>query len=89
MNCVAPGPIWTPPIPSTMAPEKVKSFGQQVPIDRLGQAEEPAPAYVVLASGGELHLRRDHRGDARQADIVKGRAAVPASGHRSHAQPGA
>jgi NAD(P)-dependent dehydrogenase (short-subunit alcohol dehydrogenase family) len=49
-NCVAPGPIWTPLIPSTMPPEKVEKFGQQVPMKRPGQPAEVAPAYVMLAS---------------------------------------
>jgi NAD(P)-dependent dehydrogenase (short-subunit alcohol dehydrogenase family) len=50
VNCVAPGPIWTPLIPSTMPAEKVKSFGEQVPIKRPGQPRELAPVYVMLAS---------------------------------------
>lgn len=48
-NAVAPGPIWTPLIPSTMPEEKVKSFGQQVPMKRAGQPAELATAYVMLA----------------------------------------
>lgn len=50
VNCVAPGPIWTPLIPSTMPEEKVKSFGKQVPMGRPGQPAELAPVYVLLAS---------------------------------------
>jgi NAD(P)-dependent dehydrogenase (short-subunit alcohol dehydrogenase family) len=49
-NSVAPGPIWTPLIPATMPPEKVASFGEQVPMGRAGQPAEVAPAYVYLAS---------------------------------------
>ena len=49
-NSVAPGPIWTPLIPSTMPAEKAKNFGQQVPYGRPGQPVECAPAYVLLAS---------------------------------------
>jgi NAD(P)-dependent dehydrogenase (short-subunit alcohol dehydrogenase family) len=49
-NCVAPGPIWTPLIPSTMPPEKVENFGQQVPMKRPGQPAELAAVYVMLAS---------------------------------------
>lgn len=49
-NSVAPGPIWTPLIPSTMPEEKVKSFGQQAPLERPGQPAELAPVYVMLAS---------------------------------------
>ncbi len=50
VNCVAPGPIWTPLIPSTMPPEKVESFGQDVPMKRPGQPREVAPLFVFLAS---------------------------------------
>lgn len=50
VNCVAPGPIWTPLIPSTMPKEKVKSFGSQVPTKRPGQPKELAPVYVMLAA---------------------------------------
>jgi NAD(P)-dependent dehydrogenase (short-subunit alcohol dehydrogenase family) len=49
-NSVAPGPIWTPLIPATMPPEKVESFGEQVPLGRAGQPAELAPVYVLLAS---------------------------------------
>ncbi|MQY03718.1 SDR family oxidoreductase [Actinomadura macrotermitis] len=49
-NSVAPGPIWTPLIPSTMPEEQVKSFGSQVPLGRAGQPAELAPVYVMLAS---------------------------------------
>jgi NAD(P)-dependent dehydrogenase (short-subunit alcohol dehydrogenase family) len=49
-NSVAPGPIWTPLIPSTMPPEQVASFGSDVPMKRPGQPAEVAPAYVFLAS---------------------------------------
>jgi NAD(P)-dependent dehydrogenase (short-subunit alcohol dehydrogenase family) len=49
-NSVAPGPIWTPLIPATMPAEQVESFGQQVPLSRVGQPAEVAPAYVFLAS---------------------------------------
>jgi NAD(P)-dependent dehydrogenase (short-subunit alcohol dehydrogenase family) len=50
VNCVAPGPIWTPLIPSTMPKEKVKNFGMQVPMKRPGQPKELAPVYVMLAT---------------------------------------
>ncbi|KUI19496.1 NAD(P)-dependent oxidoreductase [Mycobacterium lehmannii] len=49
-NSVAPGPIWTPLIPSTMPPEKVKKFGENTPLGRAGQPVELAPVYVMLAS---------------------------------------
>ena len=50
VNSVAPGPIWTPLIPSTMPEEKVKQFGDDTPLGRAGQPAELAPAYVLLAS---------------------------------------
>jgi NAD(P)-dependent dehydrogenase (short-subunit alcohol dehydrogenase family) len=49
-NSVAPGPIWTPLIPSTMPPEKVESFGSETPLGRVGQPAELAPVYVLLGS---------------------------------------
>jgi NAD(P)-dependent dehydrogenase (short-subunit alcohol dehydrogenase family) len=49
-NAVAPGPVWTPLIPSTMPPEKVAHFGEQVPMKRPAQPCELAPVYVLLAS---------------------------------------
>jgi NAD(P)-dependent dehydrogenase (short-subunit alcohol dehydrogenase family) len=48
-NAVAPGPIWTPLIPSTMPADAVESFGKQVPMKRPGQPAELATAYVMLA----------------------------------------
>jgi NAD(P)-dependent dehydrogenase (short-subunit alcohol dehydrogenase family) len=50
VNCVAPGPIWTPLIPSTMPSEHVEHFGENTPLKRPGQPAELAPAYVLLAS---------------------------------------
>jgi NAD(P)-dependent dehydrogenase (short-subunit alcohol dehydrogenase family) len=50
VNCVAPGPIWTPLIPSTMAEKSVEKFGENTPLGRPGQPAELAPAYVLLAS---------------------------------------
>ena len=49
-NSVAPGPVWTPLIPSTMPEEKVESFGSNTPLGRAAQPAELAPAYVFLAS---------------------------------------
>ncbi|NLR97035.1 SDR family oxidoreductase [Rhizobium sp. P38BS-XIX] len=49
VNAVAPGPIWTPLIPSTMPDENVRNFGKQVPMKRPGQPAELATAYVMLA----------------------------------------
>ncbi|HEY4040887.1 MAG TPA: SDR family oxidoreductase, partial [Rhodopila sp.] len=50
VNCVAPGPIWTPLIPSTMPEGAVKTFDENTPLGRAGQPAELAPAYVLLAS---------------------------------------
>lgn len=50
VNAVAPGPIWTPLIPASFSEDKVKEFGQDVPLKRPGQPSEVAPAYVFLAS---------------------------------------
>lgn len=50
VNSVAPGPIWTPLIPSTMPKEKVANFGDDTPLGRAGQPAELAPVYVLLAS---------------------------------------
>jgi NAD(P)-dependent dehydrogenase (short-subunit alcohol dehydrogenase family) len=50
VNSVAPGPIWTPLIPSTMPPEEVRSFGENTPLKRPGQPKELAGIYVLLAS---------------------------------------
>jgi NAD(P)-dependent dehydrogenase (short-subunit alcohol dehydrogenase family) len=50
VNAVAPGPIWTPLIPSTMPPEKAATFGENTPLGRAGQPAELAPIYVFLAS---------------------------------------
>jgi NAD(P)-dependent dehydrogenase (short-subunit alcohol dehydrogenase family) len=49
VNAVAPGPIWTPLIPSTLPEDSVKNFGKQVPMKRAGQPAELATAYVMLA----------------------------------------
>ncbi|MBM9594177.1 SDR family oxidoreductase [Roseitranquillus sediminis] len=56
VNAVAPGPVWTPLIPSTMPPEKVKSFGKNTPIGRAGQPKELAPPYVMLASDESSYI---------------------------------
>lgn len=50
VNCVAPGPIWTPLIPSTFKAEKVAQFGASSLLQRAGQPCEVAPTYVLLAS---------------------------------------
>lgn len=51
VNCVAPGPVWTPLIPSTFPEQKVEHFGEHVPMGRWAHPDEIAPSYVFLASG--------------------------------------
>jgi NAD(P)-dependent dehydrogenase (short-subunit alcohol dehydrogenase family) len=50
VNCVAPGPVWTPLIPATMGAEKVESFGGHPPFGRAAQPDEIAPSYVFFAA---------------------------------------
>ena len=50
VNCVVPGPVWTPNIPATMPREEIEKFGYEVALQRAGQPDEIAPAYVLLAS---------------------------------------
>ncbi len=51
VNCVAPGPIWTPIQPIVKGPEEIEKLGTEVPLGRAGQPAELAPVYVLLASG--------------------------------------
>ncbi|MBC8104680.1 MAG: SDR family oxidoreductase [Cytophagales bacterium] len=60
VNCVAPGPVWTPNIPATMPVEEVEQFGHEVALARPGQPEELAPAYVFLASDGDSSFITGH-----------------------------
>jgi hypothetical protein len=56
VNAVAPGPVWTPLIPSTMPPEHVEKFGENTPTGRAGQPVELAPLYVFLASAESSYV---------------------------------
>jgi NAD(P)-dependent dehydrogenase (short-subunit alcohol dehydrogenase family) len=56
VNAVAPGPVWTPLIPSTMPQEKVSQFGANTPLGRPAQPAELAPAYVFLASDEAIYI---------------------------------
>jgi NAD(P)-dependent dehydrogenase (short-subunit alcohol dehydrogenase family) len=56
VNGVAPGPIWTPLIPSSFAAEKLTSYGTETPMKRPGQPVETAPAYVFLASNDSQYI---------------------------------
>ena len=56
VNCVAPGPVWTPLIPSTFPAEDVATFGKQTPMKRAGQPAELAAAFVLLASEDSSYM---------------------------------
>jgi len=56
VNGVAPGPIWTPLIPSTFDGKKVAEFGSDVPLGRAGEPNEVAPSYVFLASSDSSYM---------------------------------
>jgi NAD(P)-dependent dehydrogenase (short-subunit alcohol dehydrogenase family) len=56
VNAVAPGPVWTPLIPSTFPPEKVAKFGSDVALGRAGEPAEIAPSYVFLASTDSSYM---------------------------------
>ena len=56
VNGVAPGPIWTPLIPSTFPKEKVEEFGTNTPMGRVGQPDEVAMCYVFLASDDSSYI---------------------------------
>lgn len=56
VNAVAPGPIWTPLIPSTFPPEHVEQFGKQTPMKRSGEPSEVAPAFIFLASDDASYI---------------------------------
>lgn len=62
VNSVAPGPIWTPLIPSTMAEDTVKNFGANTPLGRPGQPVEVAPIYVLLASDEASYISGERFG---------------------------
>jgi NAD(P)-dependent dehydrogenase (short-subunit alcohol dehydrogenase family) len=56
VNGVAPGPVWTPLIPSTFPAKEVETFGSDVPLGRPGQPEEIAPSFVFLASDDSSYM---------------------------------
>ena len=56
VNAVAPGPIWTPLIPSTFPEDKVEDFGSDQPLGRAGQPDEVAPSYIFLASEDAYYM---------------------------------
>jgi NAD(P)-dependent dehydrogenase (short-subunit alcohol dehydrogenase family) len=87
VNCVAPGPVWTPLIPATMPEQKAESFGKHVPMRRPAHPDEIAPSYVFLAAD-RLSLPRSGGDDARltapgAAPARRPGGAVPPP-HRRH-----
>jgi NAD(P)-dependent dehydrogenase (short-subunit alcohol dehydrogenase family) len=56
VNAVAPGPVWTPLIVSSFAPEKTEKFGSEVPMERAAQPAEIAPSYLFLASNDSCYM---------------------------------
>jgi NAD(P)-dependent dehydrogenase (short-subunit alcohol dehydrogenase family) len=56
VNAVAPGPVWTPLIPSSFEEQAVEGFGEKVPLQRAGQPDEIAPSYVFLASDDASYM---------------------------------
>jgi NAD(P)-dependent dehydrogenase (short-subunit alcohol dehydrogenase family) len=56
VNAVAPGPIWTPLIPSTFPPDKVEEFGTDTPLGRAGQPDEVAHCFLFLASEDSSYM---------------------------------
>ena len=56
VNAVAPGPVWTPLIPTTLSPDHVKKFGKDTAMERPAQPAELAPAYVFLACGDSSYI---------------------------------
>jgi hypothetical protein len=81
-NAVAPGPIWTPLIPSTMPDDSVKNFGKQVPMKRPGQAGRTRYGLRhACGSALQLHFRHDHRGDRRQAFHLMAKLRQMPDGH--------
>lgn len=56
VNAVAPGPVWTPLIPSSFEEKAVEGFGEKVPLGRAGQPDDIAPSYVFLASGDSSYM---------------------------------
>ncbi|MBE1533281.1 SDR family oxidoreductase [Actinomadura algeriensis] len=67
VNCVAPGPVWTPLIPATLPAEKVENFGAQAPMGRAADPDELAPSYVFFAAN-------------RTSSYYSGQTLVPAGG---------
>ncbi|QXJ23913.1 SDR family oxidoreductase [Actinomadura graeca] len=67
VNCVAPGPVWTPLIPATFDAERVEDFGKQAPMGRAAEPDEIAPSYVFFAAN-------------RLSSYYTGQTLVPAGG---------
>mgnify|MGYP005843931143 CR=1 FL=1 len=59
VNCVAPGPVWTPLVQSTKPPEKNARFGADTPLGRAAEPVEIAPCYVFLACSDSSYITGD------------------------------
>ena len=84
INCVAPGPVWTPLIPATLPAEKVEKFGDQVPYDRPAHPDELAPSYVFFAANQlSSYYTGEVLGPARRRDHarLRTRRGQSSSGH--------
>lgn len=60
VNCVAPGPVWTPLNPAERSDEAIRKFGASTPLGRPGEPEEMAPAYVYFASNADSSYVTGH-----------------------------
>jgi NAD(P)-dependent dehydrogenase (short-subunit alcohol dehydrogenase family) len=60
VNCVAPGPVWTPLNPAELEGDEIKCFGADTPLGRPAQPEEIAPAYVYFASNADSSYVSGH-----------------------------
>ena len=67
MNCIAPGPVWTPLIPSTLTADHVEHFGKNTPFGRAADPDEIAPSFLFFATDAvQLLLRRGARPSRRR-----------------------
>ena len=79
-NSVAPGPIWTPLIPSAMPPEYVEDFGSSSALKRPGHPAEVAPVYVLLASDQASYVHSSSSASLAQGAASRARRGKPLDG---------
>jgi NAD(P)-dependent dehydrogenase (short-subunit alcohol dehydrogenase family) len=72
VNCVAPGPVWTPLNPAERSDEEIEQFGADTPMGRPAQPEEVAPAYVFFASGADSGFISGHVLTVLGGDTIAG-----------------